>query len=108
MYRRESGLSHAMLRRHRGQQFCSGRVPIRRAWTAAALTPLHPTIVQRFMMTQCPLSCGVCNHICNDTDVSCGAWAKVRRARAALRRCALNRLCTMKVVRVSPARIMQP
>lgn len=35
------------------------------------------------MMTQCPLSCGVCSHICNDTDVSCGAWAKVRRARAA-------------------------
>ena len=28
------------------------------------------------MALNCPLSCGICTHTCNDTDVSCGAWAK--------------------------------
>ena len=27
------------------------------------------------MAIECPLSCGICTHSCNDTDVSCGAWA---------------------------------
>ena len=27
------------------------------------------------MQIECPLSCGICTHSCNDTDVSCGAWA---------------------------------
>merc|ERR1719163_2149303 len=26
----------------------------------------------KFMAITCPLSCGVCTHLCNDTDVSCG------------------------------------
>ena len=30
---------------------------------------------QKFMAIECPLSCGICTHSCNDTDVSCGAWA---------------------------------
>ena len=27
------------------------------------------------MAIECPLSCGICTHSCNDTDTSCGAWA---------------------------------
>ena len=27
------------------------------------------------MAIECPLSCGICTHECNDTDTSCGAWA---------------------------------
>ena len=27
------------------------------------------------MAIECPLSCGICTHLCNDTDTSCGAWA---------------------------------
>ena len=27
------------------------------------------------MAIECPLSCGICTHTCNDTDPSCGAWA---------------------------------
>ena len=27
------------------------------------------------MAIECPLSCGICTHTCNDTDTSCGAWA---------------------------------
>ena len=30
---------------------------------------------QKFMAIECPLSCGICTHTCNDTDPSCGAWA---------------------------------
>ena len=30
---------------------------------------------QKFMAIECPLSCGICTHLCNDTDASCGAWA---------------------------------
>ena len=33
-------------------------------------------LAQMFMMKNCPLSCGVCTHTCNDTDPSCGSWAK--------------------------------
>ena len=30
---------------------------------------------QKFMAIECPLSCGICTHQCNDTETSCGAWA---------------------------------
>ena len=28
------------------------------------------------MAEVCPLSCGTCTHLCNDTDSSCGSWAQ--------------------------------
>ena len=31
---------------------------------------------QKYMAEICPLSCGVCSHVCNDTDASCGSWAQ--------------------------------
>ena len=39
------------------------------------VTLVRPTCIQKYMAEICPLSCGVCTHLCNDTDASCGAWA---------------------------------
>lgn len=47
-----------------------------RALTVGFVVHDAPSLPQKYMAEVCPLSCGTCTHSCNDTDVSCGSWAK--------------------------------